>query len=196
MLDAAAHRADHLAAFCVRSIRSIRYPEHSFDDLLKKISEVPLAVVSENQGFWVMDDQYEANVRRTDDGGVAFDMPEFCAVCGSTDAAQERAIVIHFADRKVNTELWRQLNYAATGTRGRVDATSSKPNRISGSDFVHMQVPVCAQHRDPAKTPNPLVADDFGSLHFASYRFYKAFVVANHIVPPGTEELPAARVRT
>jgi hypothetical protein len=42
-----------------------------------------------------------------------------------------------------------------------------------------MQAPVCATHLE---TPiAPMTVNDWGSLTFASYRFYKAFLVANHI---------------
>jgi hypothetical protein len=161
-----------------------------------QISEVSLEMTSENQGFTVFSNQYEANVRRKDDGGIAFDLPAFCAVCGAGDAPHQREIVIHFADTQVNTEVWRQLNYARTGSRGHGMVMNSAPTRITGRDFLHFRVPVCAEHREPTTRPSPLETDDWGSLDFASYRFYKAFIVANHIMPPGAEGLPPARVRT
>ncbi len=63
---------------------------------------------------------------------------------------------------------------------------------------VHMRVPVCAQHREATTRPRvePMQADDSGELKFASYRFYKAFVITSHIGPSGSERLPAARVRS
>jgi hypothetical protein len=165
-----------------------------------QISEVPLEMTSES-GFDVHNAQYGDNVCRGDDERITFAMPAFCAMCGA-EATHTREITIRFADKGINKGLWQQANYARTGTPGRIGSSSSSTSdRISGRDFREMQVPVCAQHERTTR-PDPMVVDDWGDLTFASYRFYKSFIVANHIVLSGIDEfdgpsdkhMPTARV--
>jgi hypothetical protein len=113
-------------------------------------------------------------------------------MCGA-EATHAREITIRFADTGINKGLWKQVNYAASGTPGRIGSSSSATPDISGRDFKEMQVPVCAQHERSTR-PDPMEVDDWGNLKFASYRFYKAFLVANQIESVDGAALPAARV--
>ena len=160
------------------------------------ISEAALETTNDVERFIVHSNQYETNVRRNAEGRIAFDMPTFCALCGAAEAPYLLKAEISYSDTSVNTELVRQANYARTGSRGHGVGSGSAVTRISGTDFLGQQVAVCAQHQAPTTRPVPLSISDWGGLYFASYRFYKAFVAANHISPPGAEGLPAARVRS
>lgn len=138
-----------------------------------QISEVSLDTTSDNQGFYVFSNQYEGRVRRNDGGGIAFDLPAFCAVCGAGDAPHEREIVIHFADTQVNTEVWRQLNYARTGSRGHGMFTSSTPSRIRGGTFYTSRSPYVLNTGSPRRGPirwRRMIGDRWISPHTDSTR--------------------------
>lgn len=158
-----------------------------------EIQEVPIETVSERPGFGIHYTQYEDRFRRQ--GGVKFIMPPFCAICGSHDVHEQREIeVIYVATSSGDSVFWREANYELRGSYS--PGTASAPDGLTASDLRDVRVPVCELHgKSKAYRPFPLSSDDWGTLQFASYRFYKAFCVANHITPSGTEPIPAANVR-
>lgn len=159
----------------------------------RQIAEAPLETLADMQRFWVYTEQYERRVRR--DAGIRFNLPRFCAVCGAADAPYQREIWVLLQDRGVNDEVWRELNYARTGSRGHGNGTRpSTPTGITGRDFLDLKVPTCELHKKYRAEPEPLICDDSGTLSFASYRYYKAFCVGNHIAPADSDGMPVARV--
>ena len=168
------------------------------DERNDQIAEAPIEMTSD-VGFKVYNEQYKDIVQRGDNGRVIFALPSFCAMCGSA-ATHARSITIRFRSSGGKSNFWRGVNYARSGTPGRDSSyVRSEREAISGENFRGMEIPVCAKHLNTQEFLNPVEVDDSGNLDFASYRFYKAFIAANHIVLSGigdgpNESVPSARI--
>jgi len=145
------------------------------------IEEVPLETLLPER-FFVESDRYVDVVRRDNGSRVYFEMPAFCAVCGSPEASRTVSIQVPSSTGSGTSEgfIGQEINYALTGKHH--VRSSRDPSRVTGNDLKLIEVPVCAQHAEPASPP--LSSDDWGKLGFVSYRYYKAFCVANKLRTP------------
>ncbi len=159
------------------------------------VAEVPLETLIAIPNFVIDSAQYKASVHRGK-AGLEFVMPTFCAVCGAANAPHQRKISMLWNNPGVNVDAVKYVNYARTGSLSHGLVNNDPPDRINSVDVMNLHVPVCAQHQAETTRPEPLTSDDWGTMCCASYRFYKAFVVANNVVAPGNEGLPTARVRS
>jgi len=158
-----------------------------------EVAEVPLETVLSMPNFEIHSDQYAPHAPRNE-SRYEFVMPAFCALCGSTDAPHQRGIQLWELNTGVNTGVLKQVEHVRTGSVVHGFVQNSPSDAISA--VLHVQVPVCEKHKALVVRPEPLAADNSATLCCASYRFYKAFVVANNVVPRFSEGLPSARVRS
>lgn len=156
-----------------------------------ELRELPIGAKGE---FEIDSERYAREVRRDAQSRIMFEMPAFCAICGSDDAVSRRKLDVFSSGPAGSDEVWRQLNYAATGNRGQM-ASARRPDSIRGSDLEHIEVPVCERHVSAPSQPGPMWTNDAGTLRFSSYRYYKAFCAANRVAAPnGSHAFPSARV--
>lgn len=157
------------------------------------VTEVPLETVLSMPNFEIHSDQYAPHAPRN---GTRFEfvMPTHCALCGAADAPHQRGIQLWDVNTGVNTGLLKQVEHVRTGSVVHGFVQNSPSDAISA--VLHVQVPVCEKHKALVVRPEPLAADNSATLCCASYRFYKAFIAANNVVPRGSEGLPTARVRS
>lgn len=129
-------------------------------------------------GEFVLDaDRYTKIVPRDAKKHVVLEMPPFCASCGAAAAVVRRPIDIATSGGGGTSEVWREVNYARSGTRHGVGTSTPEALRL---DLDHVQVPVCEQHA--TSRPMPVRADSDATLRFASYRYCKAFCHTNGIL--------------
>lgn len=143
--------------------------------------------------FEIDSDRYARHVKRDAQGRITFEMPAFCAVCGSDDATSRRKIDAPASESSGGDEAWKQVNYAYSGHRGQI-AQFTPADAIRGVNLQHIEVPVCERHASSSGQPDAMWTNDVATLRFGSYRFYKAFCGLNDITAPnGSRSVPAAR---
>ena len=106
---------------------------------------------------------YDAFENAIAEGGhVAIVMPQLCAVCGAPPTTTG----------KVNND--RDLK------------AEDDKEAVTAQDLAALAVPLCAQHADQT----PITLDAYiGSLDIASYRYYRAFMIANQL-PRKSKDAP------
>ena len=135
---------------------------------------------------------------RDEQGQVTFKLPNICAMCGSganrmrdiTDAyatggagvlgtiVEEAAYSTMSREDRARTGLW-----GPTGT-GNVRPGNSTSGGASDITLKHLKIPVCDAHATGLSPIEHANTD----LCFASYRYYKEFLAANHIDAPLTQQ--------
>jgi hypothetical protein len=131
---------------------------------------------------------------------LRFQMPTFCAVCGSEDAKYTRSIHGVGEDRfpksggGMLSKIAADALDCAQADLGMGGPMSGKPQPDQSRSartyrynkyLRNLEVPVCGPHREHKFEPaKDAIADCYGDLGFASYRYYKAFCKLNGIAPP------------
>ncbi len=150
--------------------------------------------------------RYLPAAQRDSKGHYQFAWPTTCAVCGASGATHH----IRIAARSDGGSRFKLLGGIArvatdlsdTPSPSRHDHVLVRPGRSPGSSdpskqhdlaLDHLEVPVCAEHtEDNLPYGGDALAYDYGSLRFASYGFYRAFLALNQLdgasASPGSPE--------
>ena len=166
------------------------------------VTEEPTEAVGTSRlNYELSPERYLPVATRDDREHFKFEMPPMCAVCGSPNADQLRAIgewgrhhtdfgvlgaVASMAADEVSTDV--QL-----ASKGRLQhnapITAQAPSALLDAGLRDLKVPVCTADKRDLDDGGDALQYSSGKLLFASYRYYKAFCELNRIVdakPPVT----------
>ncbi len=137
--------------------------------------------------------RYLPAAKRDNHNHFKFAMPAMCAVCGAADAPKLRKIKDWstaaaggdggILGAVVSAAVTEVASTSYTYNHHPVSAAEPTPAAQYDELLARLQAPVCSVHEatpDAADDDNALAFHD-GKLEFASYRYYKAFVVLNGI---------------